>query len=98
MTISGSGATRSVHCGGTGHDISEQLDVEPARYFVRVIKREKCVCRSCEQNPVVMAPLGERIVEKGLASDRVVIETVVGSTVITCRCTGRQRCWSGKRD
>jgi transposase len=61
-----------------GHDISEQLDVEPARYLVRVIKREKRVCRGCEQSTVTMAPLEPRIVEKGLASDRVVIETVVG--------------------
>ena len=38
-------------CGGKttvfGYDESEQLDVEPARYFVRVIKREKRVCRNC---------------------------------------------------
>jgi transposase len=61
-----------------GHDISEQLDVEPARYLVRVVKREKRVCRGCEQSTVTMAPLEPRIVEKGLASDRVVIETVVG--------------------
>ena len=61
-----------------GYDISEQLDLEPARYLVRVTKREKRVCRGCEQGPVVMAPLESRIVEKGLASDRVVVETVVG--------------------
>jgi transposase len=61
-----------------GHDISEQLDVEPARYLVRVIKREKRVCRGCQQSTVTMAPLEPRIVDKGLASDRVVIETVVG--------------------
>src|SRR5580704_15840103 len=70
------------HCGKEtaviGYDTSEQLDVEPARYLVRVIKREKRACRGCEQSTVTMAPLEPRIVEKGLASDRVVIETVVG--------------------
>ena len=60
-----------------GYDESEQLDVEPARYFVRVIKREKRVCRCCEKGAVTMPPLAPRIVEKGLASDRVVVETVV---------------------
>ena len=60
-----------------GYDESEQLDVEPARYFVQVIKREKRACRDCEQSTVTMAPLPPRIVEKGLASDNVVIETVV---------------------
>jgi transposase len=60
-----------------GYDESEHLDVEPARHFVRVIKREKRACRCCEKGAVTMAPLQPRIVEKGLASDRVVVETVV---------------------
>jgi transposase len=60
-----------------GYDESEQLDVEPARYFVRVIKREKRACRCCQAGTVTMPPLAPRIVEKGLASDRVVVETVV---------------------
>ena len=60
-----------------GYDESEQLDVVPARHFVRVIKREKRACGCCEKGAVTMAPLAPRIVEKGLASDRVVVETVV---------------------
>ncbi|HTX13784.1 MAG TPA: IS66 family transposase [Candidatus Baltobacteraceae bacterium] len=60
-----------------GYDESEQLDVEPARYFVRVIKREKRACRSCANPTVTAAPLAPRIVDKGLASDRVVVDTVV---------------------
>ena len=58
-----------------GYDESEQLDVEPAHYFVRVTRREKRACRRC--STVTAAPLAERIVEKGLASDAVVINTVV---------------------
>jgi transposase len=61
-----------------GYDQSEQLDVEPARYFVLVTKREKRACRCCARGTVTTAPLGPRIVEKGLASDAVVIATVVG--------------------
>jgi transposase len=60
-----------------GHDESEVLDMEPVRYFVRVVKREKRVCRCCQHGSVMMPPSAPRIVEKGLASDRVVIETVV---------------------
>ena len=60
-----------------GYDESEQLDVEPARYFVRVTKRQKRACRGCERGTVVAAPLEPRIIEKGLASDQVVIATVV---------------------
>ena len=60
-----------------GYDESEQLDVEPARFFVRVVKREKRSCRGCDTGSVLMAELAPRIVEKGLASDRVVVEAVV---------------------
>jgi transposase len=60
-----------------GYEESEQLDVEPAKYFVQVTKREKRACRQCEEQGVVAAPLPPRIIEKCLASDRVVIETVV---------------------
>jgi transposase len=60
-----------------GYDESEQLDVEPAKYFVRVIKREKRACRNCEERGVQAAPLPRRILEKSLASDNVIIDTVV---------------------
>ena len=59
-----------------GYEQSEQLDVEPARYLVVVTKREKRACRGCAEG-VRAAPLPERIVEKGLVSDGVVINTVV---------------------
>src|SRR5258708_1873089 len=60
-----------------GYETSEQLDVEPAKYFVRVTKREKRACKACEEQGVQSAPLPARIIDKGLASDRVVIDTVV---------------------
>lgn len=60
-----------------GHEQSEQLDVEPAKYFVRVIQREKRACRQCEEQGVVTAPLPPRIIDKSLASDAVVIDTIV---------------------
>jgi transposase len=59
-----------------GYEQSEQLDVEPARYFVVVTKREKRACKGCA-DAVSAAPLPERIIDKGLVSDRVVIDTVV---------------------
>jgi len=60
-----------------GYKQSEQLDVEPAKYFVQVTKREKRACQSCGEGGVVAAPVPARIVDKGLVSDRVVIDTVV---------------------
>jgi len=58
-----------------GYDESEVLDYEPAHYFVRVTKREKRACGKCAT--IAMPALEPRIVEKGLASDAVVIGTVV---------------------
>jgi transposase len=60
-----------------GYEESSQLDVEPAKYFVLVTKREKRACRSCEELRVVSASLPPRIIEKCLASDRIVINTVM---------------------
>jgi len=69
------------HCGQQtiqiGYETAEQLDIEPPKYFVRVTKREKRACKACEEQGVQSAPLPPRIIEKGLASDRVVIDTVV---------------------
>jgi transposase len=68
-------------CGATmpviGHDESEVLDVEPAKYFVRVTRREKRACK-CTKGKVAMPKLAPRIIEKGLASDAVLVGMVVG--------------------
>jgi transposase len=60
-----------------GYEQSEHLDVEPARYFVVVTRREKRACRACVEG-VSAAPLPVRIIDKSLVSDRVVIDTIVG--------------------
>ena len=60
-----------------GYDVTQQLDREPAKYFVTVTKREKRACPRCEESGVAAAPMPVRIIDKGLVSDRVVIDTVV---------------------
>jgi transposase len=60
-----------------GYEVSEVLDVEPARYFVQVTKREKRACKTCPEQGVAAAPLPARIIDKSLVSDRVIINTVV---------------------
>src|ERR1700756_2024667 len=60
-----------------GYEESEQLEVESAKYFVLVTKREKRMCTGCEGAKIVAAPLQARIIEKGLVSDGVVIDTVI---------------------
>jgi transposase len=74
-----------------GYDESEQLDVEPAKYFVNLTRREKrgvpgdgsmslgCkrACKHCAESTVAAAPLPEQIIPKSLVSDRIVIDTVL---------------------
>jgi transposase len=60
-----------------GYEESEQLEVEPAKYFVLVSKREKRTCRYCKGGRIVSAPAPVRIIDKSLVSDRVVIDTVI---------------------
>ena len=49
-----------------GEDISEQLDVEPARFFVHRHIRPQYACRSCET--ITAAPIAAGIIDGGLAA------------------------------
>jgi transposase len=60
-----------------GYEETEVLDVKPAEYFVTVVKREKRVCRSCEEQGVRTAAAPERIAPKSLLSDRLIVDMVV---------------------
>ena len=61
-----------------GYEEKEVLDMEPVRYFVRVIKREKLACRKCPEGGVVTAAAGgPQIVEKGKLSDAVVVDVLI---------------------
>ena len=62
--------------------------MEPARYFVAVIRREKRACRACAEG-VSAAPLPVRIIDKSLVSDRVVIDIVSLPTILNRRAYRR---------
>ena len=72
------------HCSQCGketkvfdYEISEVLDIKPAVYFVKVIKREKRACPDCPEHGVQCAPAPIRIVDKGKLSDDFIIETLL---------------------
>lgn len=75
-------------CGGEmkviGFDVSERLDVKPAEYFVAVTQREKRACANCQAGGVAMAPLPATIIPKGIASDGVVIDTLIEKYAAHC--------------
>jgi transposase len=49
-----------------GEDVSEQLDVEPARFFVHRHIRPQYACRACET--ITAAPLPAALIDAGLGS------------------------------
>ena len=54
-----------------GEDVSERLDVTPARFKVIVTRRPKYACRSCE-GEVTQAPAQERLIEGGVPTEALV--------------------------
>ena len=67
-------------CGGAlhiiGEDVSEMLDVVPAQYRVKVIRRPRYGCRGCE-GAVVQAPAPERPLTGGIATEAVLAQVLV---------------------
>jgi len=58
-------------CGGARHvigeEVSEKLDIEPARMSVLQYRRKKYACRACEAQ-VEAAPMPAQVIEQGLAT------------------------------
>jgi transposase len=59
-----------------GEDISEQLDVEPARFFVHRHIRPQYACRACET--VSAAPIPPAVIDGGLAAVGLYVWLIIG--------------------
>jgi transposase len=59
-----------------GEDVSEQLDVEPARFFVHRHIRPQYACRDCET--VTAAPIPAAIIDGGLAAPGLLAWVTIG--------------------
>lgn len=59
-----------------GEDVSEQLDVEPARFFVHRHIRPQYACRSCET--VSAAPIPPAVIDGGLAAVGLYVWILIG--------------------
>ena len=60
-----------------GQEVSEQLDYEPARFLRRRIIRKKYVSRTDLDQAPVIAPLPEKLQERGLAAPGLLAQVVV---------------------
>jgi transposase len=67
-------------CGGSlqaiGELRTEQLDIAPAQLRVRVTRRPRYVCRSCD-DVIAVAPAPERPVDAGMATEALIVHVVV---------------------
>lgn len=59
-----------------GHDVTEVIDIEPARVIIRKDRREKLACKSCEAE-IVRAPVGDKVVAGGAYGSQLVADLVV---------------------
>src|SRR5690606_28545344 len=67
-------------CGGArkciGHDVTEVIDLVPARVIVRRDMREKLACETCER-AVTRAPRGDTVVAGGRLGSTLVAQLLV---------------------
>ena len=59
-----------------GKDVTERLDVIPARFQVIVTRRPKYACRSCEEK-IMQAPAPAHIITGGLPTERTIASVIV---------------------
>jgi transposase len=59
-----------------GHDVTEVIELEPARVVVRVDRREKLACGPCD-GELARAPMGDKVVSGGRLGSRLVAALVV---------------------
>jgi transposase len=66
-----------------GEDVSERLDVIPARFRVMVTRRPKYACRACEEG-VAQAPAPARLIEGGLPTEALVAHVLTAKYADHC--------------
>lgn len=59
-----------------GHDVTEVIELVPAKVIVRVDRREKLACATCE-GELVRAPVGDKVVSGGRLGSTLVATLVV---------------------
>jgi transposase len=60
-----------------GYETAQRLHRIPARYVVRVFKREKRACSKCPQAGVTTASQPAHIIEKGIGTNELVVDVLI---------------------
>ena len=67
-----------------GQEVSEQLDYEPARFFRRRLIRRRFVRRQTPELPPLIAPLPNRLLERGIAAPGLLAQVIVSKYCDHC--------------
>lgn len=73
----------SCQCSGCGHDlvkisedVTEQLDIEPAKFFVHRHIRPQYACKTCET--ITAAPIPPAVIDGGMAAPGLLVWVLIG--------------------
>ena len=69
-----------------GEDITEQLDVEPAKFFVHRHIRPQYACRNCET--ITAAPVPPTIIDGGMAAVGLLVWVLISKYRLYVNCSG----------
>ena len=78
-----------------GEDVSERLDMIPARFKVIVTRRPKYACRECD-GEVAQAPAPEHLIEGGIPTEALIAAVVIASgpfAALSCGCMNSPLVW-----
>jgi hypothetical protein len=73
-----------------GEDVSERLDVIPARFRVIVTRRPRYACAACREG-VTQAPASAHLIEAGIPTEALLAHIAVPNTPTACRFIGKRR-------
>ncbi len=59
-----------------GFKTAEKLDLRPAEFIVRVIRRETCACAACHGH-MVTAPRHDEVLDRGILGDELLVQAIV---------------------
>ena len=65
-------------------DVSERLDVIAPKFREIVTRRPRYACQACREN-IVQAPASARLIEGGIATERLLATTAVSKYVVSPR-------------
>jgi transposase len=79
-----------------GEEVSERLDVIPAKFRVIVTYRPRYACAACREG-LAQAPALAHLIKAGIPTEALLAHIVVANTPMACRFIGKRRPSAGRQ-